>query len=105
MQISKNYRITSDTYNVTLERRFVPETGKHEGEELWKPIRYYANLENALLGLVDLEINQTGMKTIADVVAKINELKRDIHQALAHQRVQLDVGADVPAGLTDSLPK
>ncbi len=86
--IGKHFRIVSDERNVTLEELHIARAGprtKVVGRENWKPIRYYSNLKNALDGLIDLEINRTGMKSLEMIVAKIEELRRAILQGLADQ--------------------
>ncbi len=79
MIINKNYKIESDELNVTLFKRSTRgEKAKNPGAECWTPIAFYSTPENALKGLIDLEIKGTGMIDLEKVVEKINELKADI---------------------------
>ena len=76
MIIGKNWKIESDEMNVTLFDRHVRQKdGKlgKKGEERWKEHSYFSTVENALMGLVNIEVNRTGMKNVEEVVAKVKE--------------------------------
>ena len=90
MQLGKNFKISSDALNVTL---FELHTNKKTGAESWKPIKYYANLKEALDGFVDLQINQSGLRTLQEFNEQIAELKklyRELAVQLNHSNVQPD---------------
>ena len=53
-----------------------------EKVEIWKPIAFYATLEQALNGIIKREINGTGLKDVQIIVKKINELKAFISDIL-----------------------
>jgi len=74
MNIGKNFKIESDKMNVTLYRW---KTDK-KGESYWSPLGYYSTVKNALSGLVDQGVRDTGLTDLRIVVAKIDELKADI---------------------------
>ncbi len=79
--IGKKYRLVSDELNVILQELHIAKPGprtKVVGRENWQNIRYYSNLKNALDGMVNLEINRTGLESLEVIVAKIEELRRDI---------------------------
>jgi len=71
MLIGKKYKIESDTYNVTLYEKGV---SKVRGNTYWRPIAYFATVKNALEYLINLEVNQTGLKDLKTVSKKIDEL-------------------------------
>jgi len=75
MYIGKNYKIESDSLNVTLYQGKI-FTSKKTGEtyEHWEVVGYYATVKNALHGLVNQAIQDTELKDIQLVVAKIDEL-------------------------------
>ncbi len=82
MNIGKKYKIESDALNVVLFEREVTKKGKHIGKENWRPVGYYSSLLNALDGLINKEINETGLKVPTEVLSKVEQLSHDIHQAL-----------------------
>lgn len=67
MLIGNRFKIESDSLNVTLY-----ELGK--SKTYWRPIAYFATVENALIGLADLAIAETGLKDFRTVVAKQTEI-------------------------------
>jgi hypothetical protein len=79
MLFGKNYKIESDSMNVTILKRMVADgkraNTKQAGREYWTPIAYYGNVKKALKGLVDLEVAETNLVDLKTVVAKIDELK------------------------------
>ena len=72
MQINENYKIESDTLNVTLYRKQKPrKVGIPAG---WEAIGYFSTPQNALSHLVNLEVMETGLKDFRAVVEKQKEL-------------------------------
>jgi hypothetical protein len=71
MVIGDKYKIEADTLNVTLYQKGISKTN---GNTYWRPIAYFATVENALVHLVDLEVAETGLKDFRAVVEKQKEL-------------------------------
>ena len=71
MLIGDRYKIESDSLNITLYRK---GTSKVNGNNYWRPISYFSTVGNALEGLVDLEVAETGLKDLRTVVEKQKEL-------------------------------
>lgn len=79
-----NYKIESDALNVTLFKRTIVKEKKggkgkkpkleNIGTERWVILGYYATLPGALQGLVNYGLNESGMKTVELLLAKMNEL-------------------------------
>jgi hypothetical protein len=91
MNLGKNYKLESDTLNVTLlERRVVKrETSRSKlgiGEEYWKPIAYFSSLRNALTYLMDREVCKTGLKDVKEILDKLNEVETVIRNAVRKER-------------------
>ena len=92
MRLNDKYKLESDELNVTLYEKRIMEKGKTkkkedenieiEKVEIWKPIAFYATLEQALNGIIKREINGTGLKDVQTIVKKINELKAFISDIL-----------------------
>jgi hypothetical protein len=83
MIIGKNWKIESDELNITVFERTIAKTGKKAGEEIWKPRYYFSHLDNALIQVVETEVKRGGMKDLQTVINKMDEVKAEIHQALA----------------------
>jgi len=71
MLIVKKYKVESDALNVTLYKK---EVSKKDRVIRWRPIAYFATVKNALEHLVGLEVNETGLKDLAAVNKKLEEL-------------------------------
>lgn len=72
MLVGDNYKVESDTLNVTLYHK---EVSKKDNCTRWRPIAYFATVKNALSHLVGLEVNNTGLKDLRTVVKKIENLE------------------------------
>ena len=77
MKIGKNYKIESESLNVTIYKRFINK----KKEEDWRATAYFANVEQALKYLVDLKVNETGLKDLKTVVEEQKKLYGLIHKA------------------------
>ena len=71
MKIGKNYKVESDSMNVTLYKK---EMTRKTGTIRWRAIAFFSTPQNALDFLVDLEVKETGMKDRAAVVRKQSQL-------------------------------
>lgn len=70
MLIGKDYKIESDSLNVTLSKRHVSK----KGQEYWTAVGYFSNVKNALKALVNLGVKETSLKDIKTVNQKQDEL-------------------------------
>lgn len=75
MQVNENWKIESDADNVTLLQRRItqPKDADKAPKTTWKAY-YYGNVQQALKGLVTLELNATGLKSIEVIVKKQDEI-------------------------------
>ena len=73
MKIGENYKLESDSMNITLSRKM---TSKKTGEEYWVNEAYFSNPKHALGYLVDLEVKETGFEDLATITNKQEELYR-----------------------------
>ncbi len=71
MLIGKEYRIESDSMNITLYERKI---NKKTREEYWYALGYFATVQGALHELVNLKVRETGLKDLKTVVKKQDEL-------------------------------
>lgn len=81
MEIGKNWKIESDTMNVTLYHKEVKQSGDHKGDEFWSAEGYFKTPRAAYDYAVDKEIMDTGFKDFKTVVDKISELKKEFKNA------------------------
>ena len=75
MQINENWKIESDTDNVTLLQRRItqPKDANQPPRTSWKP-SYFGNVQQALKCLVTTELNATRLKSIEVIVKKQDEI-------------------------------
>ncbi len=71
MLIGDRYKVESNALNITLYQKGISKTN---GNTYWRPIAYFATVENALVHLVDLEVAETGLKDFRTVVKRQKEL-------------------------------
>lgn len=71
MLIGELYKVESDSLNVTLYKK---EVSKKDSVIRWRPIAYFATVKNALEHMVNLEVNETGLKDLKTVSEKLDEV-------------------------------
>lgn len=74
MDIGSKYRIESDSMNITLYQKYTTK----KGEERWRAIGYFSTVGNALKGLVDLKLKESGMKDFKSIV----KTQKDIYNLI-----------------------
>lgn len=72
MDINKNWRITTDPYNVILQKKKVNTRGKNIGTERWESAGFYPTHKDALKAMIEYEIRVP--KEYQEMVGKIEEL-------------------------------
>jgi hypothetical protein len=94
--INADYRITSDAYNVTVERRRVTAEGENAGKEYWQSVGHYRNLERALMGMVNDGIQSRDLQGVSAIMAYLTVIHQDILRALEEkwQQSGLKSGTD-----------
>ncbi len=71
MLIGKDYKIESDSLNVSLYERRV---SKEKQKEYWVAIKHFSSLGNALKALVDMKVKETKLLDFRTVREKQDEL-------------------------------
>lgn len=75
MQINENWKIEADESQVFLYQRKItqPKDANKAPVTTWRRT-YYGNVQQALKGLVTVELNGTGFKSIEIIVKKQDEI-------------------------------
>ncbi len=73
MNVGRKYKIESDALNIMVSLK---KTTKKTKKEYWISIAYFSSVKNALKYMVDLEVNETGLKELKEVARKQEELYR-----------------------------
>ena len=87
VQINKNWRITTDTYNFILQERKTPGKGAKVGEEIWVNQLYAADLEGVLKCYLRRVQKDESVKDLKDLVNKIKEIEKEISEVLEPLRM------------------
>ena len=75
--INDRYRITSDEYQWIIQR-----IRTRKGKEDWQARLYYPTLKAAFEGLGELMVRQSDVATLADALAKVENVATTLSQAL-----------------------
>lgn len=92
ININKDYRLTSDKYNIVLEQRFINQQmlkenkedkkatikGEHYGEEYWSSIGFYPTVEMALQNYFSKQMRTIEGIGIDVLLDRIKEVREDI---------------------------
>ncbi|AMO25832.1 hypothetical protein Blue_009 [Bacillus phage Deep Blue] len=77
--IGEEYKLTSDTYNVIISKKYQKKT--KEGEEPkfdYKEIGFYANVEQACVALLGKKLRDSEVKSITELMILIKDTKAEI---------------------------
>lgn len=91
LQINEDIKITNDKYNIIIEQRSVPQTGKVAGQEQWVGKSFHSRLEQALLHLLHEDIKGAEASGAPEIIAAIQKAERNIIAALEARREQLSL--------------
>lgn len=85
LQLTSEYRVSSDKYNLILQKRYQKRSGKGRNAELidewdYNDVGYYGNLKSLIRALVDKEVLQSASQVskLEDTYLKIEALKREM---------------------------
>lgn len=80
------WRISSDSYNVTVEKLRTPRenmrTKKDVDEPNWAQVGFYSTLEAAVRGLVEFGIKESDADSLAGLLSDIKKIEKDILKAV-----------------------
>lgn len=81
MLIGKNWKIESDSLNVTLlKQRYIQAKGDKPAHKIWVVEGYYSTIKDALVGLVNQGVRDTELKDLETISQKQDELYQLISQ-------------------------
>lgn len=78
MKIGTKYQLTSDSLNVTLSEKRKTKKGKI----CWVSIGFYSSTKEALIGLVNMKVKETGLKDLRTITKRQDELYKLIETTL-----------------------
>lgn len=82
MLVGKNFKIESDSLNVTLSKKIQRKSKEGKVYTDWKAIGYFATPEYALAELVNQKVRDTELKDLKSIVKEINNLHGIIFKLL-----------------------
>lgn len=80
--LNEKWAISADVNCVTISQRKIKEKGTDAGAEYFHSTWYYNNLEQALIGLIDRDVQD--LEKLEDVVNRIAELKNNVKLMVKH---------------------
>ncbi len=96
IQVNSNFKLTSDAYNVILNRKHIvdptksprwPELkakGASGGTQVkWREISYHPTVDSALTKLADLKLRESDATTLEDLRNEISDFRHEISGLLA----------------------
>lgn len=78
IQLNEQYRIASTTNNFELQEKVIAKEGKRQGQEYWKTIGYYGQLEHVLLKLFRLLLQGSKVEGIQSIIDEIKTAAKSI---------------------------
>lgn len=82
IQIDDKYQITSDSMNYILQEKREVKEGKDKGEVREVTLGYYGTITNALQGYKELQIRDSDVTTIDELMKLIKDLDKKIETLL-----------------------
>ena len=83
IQINKEYSITSDSNQYTLNRHSIVQNkdSNDYGKEVAKPFAYYSRLDHALTRLIDHSVRMSDVSSLYDAIGHMNLIKAEITES------------------------
>jgi len=82
IEINEQYRLRKlDKLNWIIEEVYIPQKGKHAGEQTWKNIGYFPRLDQAARFLFDKQVNESTINTLKDIEQAIVDSRLAIMKA------------------------
>ncbi|QFP93404.1 UNVERIFIED_ORG: hypothetical protein Xoosp15_139 [Xanthomonas phage Xoo-sp15] len=77
--IGEDYKLTSDTNNVIINQKYQKKTKEGEPPQFdFKEIGYYANVEQACIGLLNKKLRDSEVTSIKELMILIKDTKLEI---------------------------
>lgn len=92
IEVNSTFKITSDSMNVIVNRSHIVDPTKGpkwkpgdstETREEWRAEKWFATVEHALKYIVDQSVREGNAETLAELLAEITAIKRQISEVMA----------------------
>lgn len=97
IEVTPDYRITSDTLNIIVQKRYTVDPTKSPNwsrmqaqgadptpRNEWRDEGYYGTLGAALNGIVNRKILESDAQSVAELLSEIEQIRREI-SAVSHR--------------------
>lgn len=78
IQLSPQYRVTTDTHNVILQESYLSKDGKTKGEILWKNKGYYSGLSSLLESIPDHLALMPEITNLSDLLERHERFVKEV---------------------------
>jgi len=78
--IDEDYKLVSDQYNWTLQKRRVIQKGERAGEEDWDNISYHASIKQALTSYLERSLRMSEAESLKDLQDISNSCEEKIEK-------------------------
>lgn len=95
IEVTPDYRITSDTLNIILQKRYTVDPTKSpnwarmqaEGADPtprteWRDEGYYETLEGAINGIIDRQLKESDAESLTELLIEIRQIRDKIREVL-----------------------
>lgn len=93
--ITTDYRITSDTLNIIIQKRYMVDPTKSPNwprmqaqgadptpRNEWRDEGYYGTLEGAINGIIDRQLKESDAESLAELLMEIRKIRDKIGEVL-----------------------
>jgi hypothetical protein len=80
IRLTDDYKLVTDPHNYVLQKRNVVQDKESEnyGKETWNSIGWYARLEYLVNKLIELEIKQSDVTQMKELIAVVRDVESNI---------------------------
>lgn len=76
--LNEDYRAKTVQLNLALQKKIIHREGMNKRKTSWRTIGYYNGIESLLKGYIKLEIRNSDIKSLEEVIDKISELENKV---------------------------
>ncbi len=84
IKLHEDIYLSSDEHNWIVQERKVVKEGKRAGDEVYKNIGYFPNIEQSILFIINAKLKKS--KSLEDLLSKVSELPGEILKGLEQSK-------------------
>ena len=88
INLTKQWRIRTDSMNYILEKKRIGKEGKSEGMEIFEPAAYCINIQNCINNVLEMEIKSSEVASLNALKLHIDKIRAEMVDMIGTQNLK-----------------